>query len=190
MLKVPVAGRVKTRLGQDIGMTTSAWWFRHQTKTLLRNLEDPRWDLILAVSPDRTGMNFRGWHYTLTRFPQGHGTLGDRMKRILTLHSRGPIVLIGADIPNIKKQDIRCAFEKLGTHKFVFGPAFDGGYWLVGAKRVGEMPLTLFQDVRWSTSNALEDTLKTLGTSSVGYVRQLQDIDTLADLEIFVGKAK
>ncbi len=42
MLKLPQAGRVKTRLGAQIGMTASAWWFRHQSAALLRRLQDPR----------------------------------------------------------------------------------------------------------------------------------------------------
>ena len=49
MVKEPRPGRVKTRLGRDIGLTTAAWWFRHQTRRLIRRLTDPRWDLILAV---------------------------------------------------------------------------------------------------------------------------------------------
>ena len=52
MVKEPRPGRVKTRLGRDIGMTAAAWWFRHQTHKILRQLQDPRWELILAVSPD------------------------------------------------------------------------------------------------------------------------------------------
>jgi glycosyltransferase A (GT-A) superfamily protein (DUF2064 family) len=53
MVKEPVPGRVKTRLGRGIGMVPAAWWFRHQTARLIRRLEDPRWELVLAVTPDR-----------------------------------------------------------------------------------------------------------------------------------------
>ena len=52
MVKEPRAGRVKTRLGRDIGMTGAAWWFRHQVSRLLREVQDPRWELILSVAPD------------------------------------------------------------------------------------------------------------------------------------------
>mgnify|MGYP000911862044 CR=1 FL=1 len=47
MVKEPHPGRVKTRLGRDIGLTASAWWFRHQVAGLLRRIEDPRGDLSL-----------------------------------------------------------------------------------------------------------------------------------------------
>ena len=59
MLKEPHPGRVKTRLGRGLGMVGAAWWFRHQTGGLLRRLQDPRWELMLAVSPDVEGMNSR-----------------------------------------------------------------------------------------------------------------------------------
>ena len=75
MLKEPRPGRVKTRLGRDIGMGAAAWWFRHQTGRLLRRLEDPRWQLILAVAPDRDGLQSRVWPAHLPRLPQGGGDL-------------------------------------------------------------------------------------------------------------------
>ena len=53
MLKELHAGYVKTCLGKDIGMVDSAWWFRHQTRRLLRILRDPQWMITLAVSPDK-----------------------------------------------------------------------------------------------------------------------------------------
>ena len=51
MVKEPHPGRVKTRLGRELGMIAAAWWFRHQVARLLRRVEDPRWRLVLAVSP-------------------------------------------------------------------------------------------------------------------------------------------
>ena len=59
MVKEPHPGRVKTRLGRDIGLTASAWWFRHQVGALLRRLGDPRWDTIIAVAPGVGGLTRR-----------------------------------------------------------------------------------------------------------------------------------
>ncbi len=52
MLKEPRPGRVKTRLGRDIGKIAATWWFRHQSARLIRSLRDPRWQIVLAVAPD------------------------------------------------------------------------------------------------------------------------------------------
>ncbi|MEQ9692675.1 TIGR04282 family arsenosugar biosynthesis glycosyltransferase [Shimia sp. SDUM112013] len=182
MVKEPRPGRVKTRLGQDIGMTRSAWWFRHQSAALLRRLVDPQWDVFLAVSPDGEGMSSRVWPPKFPRLPQGSGDLGDRMARMFQTVPAGPVCIIGADIPGIQRQHIAQAFLALGNHDAVFGPAMDGGFWLTGLKRVGPVPVDLFKDVRWSTRHALADSLATLKGKRIAMVAALQDVDTYADL--------
>lgn len=182
MVKEPHPGRVKTRLGRDIGMVGAAWWFRHQTRSLIRRLRDPRWQVVLAVSPDREGVLSRVWPADLPRAPQGRGDLGDRMGRMLRDAPKGPVCLIGADIPGITKAHIAGAFKALGPAQMVFGPAPDGGYWLVGAQRYGALPRGLFCDVRWSTEHALADTLASIPGCRVTLLEPLRDVDTVADL--------
>jgi len=183
MVKEPLAGRVKTRLGREIGMTTAAYWFRHQVAALLRRLDDPRWELVVAVSPDHAGLSSRIWPAHLPRIAQGRGNLGARMKRQM-LARRAPVLIIGADIPGINCQSVAHAFGLLARHDFVFGPAPDGGYWAVGAHRLGRpLPPQLFEGVRWSTQFALADTLASLGGASYALAANLDDIDTLDDLK-------
>ena len=51
MLKEPIPGEVKTRLGKDIGMTKAAWWFRHNALNLIKHLSaEATWETILALS--------------------------------------------------------------------------------------------------------------------------------------------
>lgn len=182
MLKEPRVGRVKTRLGREIGMVEAAWWFRHQTERLLRRLEDPRWRLVLAVAPDRAGMTSRVWPAHLPRVAQGGGDLGDRMGRILRGMPPGPICIIGGDIPGVRKGHLVKAFKVLGDHDAVFGPAEDGGFWLVGMKRVARPPAGLFRGVRWSTEDALADSVASLPGCRVGFCDRLRDVDRAADL--------
>lgn len=183
MVKEPRPGRVKTRLGRDLGMIGAAWWFRHQTARLLRRLADPRWDLILAVAPDVEGLKSRVWSEALPRVPQGAGDLGDRMGRIFRSLPPGPVVIIGGDIPGITPAHINRAFTALGRAEAVLGPAPDGGYWLIGLKRTFSVQQSLFSGVRWSSEYAMADTVASLGTPNVAYVDTLQDVDTLADLK-------
>lgn len=182
MIKEPRPGRVKTRLGRDIGMVGAAWWFRQQTACLLRLLQDPRWDLVLAVSPDHEGLSSRIWPAHLERMPQGVGDLGDRMARVFRSRPQGPVCIIGADIPGITKPHIARAFRALGDHDAVFGPAPDGGYWLIGLKRVAPPPATLFREVRWSSEHALADTVATLPGLRIARIDTLQDVDRATDL--------
>ena len=183
MVKEPRPGRVKTRLGRDIGMTTSARWFRHQVKALLRRVQSPKWDVVLAVAPDVAGMTSRVWPEHLCRIPQGRGDLGARMARILRFMPPGPVCIIGADIPGITSAKIEQAFAALGAHEAVFGPADDGGYWLIGMKRTGGVPIDVLTGVRWSTEDALADSARSLGNMRIAHVATLRDVDTLSDLK-------
>jgi rSAM/selenodomain-associated transferase 1 len=182
MLKEPRVGRVKTRLGRDIGMVRAAWWFRHQSASLLRRLRDPRWQLVLAVAPDREGMQSALWPDDLNRWPQGRGSLGDRMTGIFRTAPKGPVCIIGSDIPGIQRSHISSAFTALGAQDAVFGPAPDGGYWLIGLKHPRAAPPGLFAGVRWSSEHALSDTVATLRGYRIGQIETLRDVDSAQDL--------
>ncbi len=181
MLKDPRPGRVKTRLGREIGMVPAAWWVRHEYARLLRRLDDPRWRLVLAVAPD-TALTSRAWPPHLRRVAQGHGDLGVRMGRLLRTARAGPVLLVGGDIPDLTEKHIARAFTALGGHDAVFGPATDGGFWLVGLKHPGAAPATLFECVRWSTRHALADSLATLPDRRIALADTLSDVDTATDL--------
>lgn len=182
MVKRPRPGRVKTRLGRDIGMVPAAWWVRHQTVRLLRRLDDPRWQLVLAVSPDSAVHDRYAWPAHLPRLGQGRGDLGARMGRLLRAMPPGPVLIVGGDIPALGRAHVARAFAALGRHDAVFGPATDGGYWGVGLRRTGAVPAGIFDGVRWSTEHALADTLATIPGLRVGLVDRLSDVDTAADL--------
>lgn len=183
-LKEPRPGRVKTRLGREIGMADAAWWFRHQSARLIRRLgADRRWRTVLAVSPDREGLSSRIWPAHLPRWPQGRGDLGDRMGRVLRGMPPGPVIIIGADIPGVTPAYIADGFHLLGRHDALLGPAPDGGYWMIGLRRGGRaVPAGLFHGVRWSSPHALADTLASLAPLDVGFGATLRDVDAAADL--------
>lgn len=110
---------------------------------------------------------------------QGTGDLGTRMQRLLDTAPPGPAIIIGSDIPDITTRHIADAFERLRDHDAVFGPAPDGGYWLVGLRRVPRVP-RIFADVRWSGPHALSDTLANLSGFRVALAAELADVDDLA----------
>ncbi len=184
MVKEPRAGRVKTRLAQGIGTVGAAWWYRHQVAETIRVLRDPRWRLVLAMTPDGAGP-VRMWPRGSVIVAQGGGDLGQRMHRLLTGFPGGPTVIIGSDIPGITPDHVWRAFRALGRADAVFGPAEDGGYWLVGLKNRRAAPPALFDGVRWSGPHALADTLDTLGGLTFALTDTMRDVDTTADLSAF-----
>ncbi len=183
-LKEPRPGRVKTRLARGLGAVPAAWWFRHQAARLIRRVgRDRRWRTVLAVTPDREGMASRVWPPDLARLPQGPGDLGARMARAFAAMPPGPVVIVGADIPALGAAHVAEGFRLLGRHEAVLGPSDDGGYWMIGLRRGGRaVPAGLFRGVRWSTPDALADTLAGLAPLDVGFAPVLADVDEAADL--------
>jgi glycosyltransferase A (GT-A) superfamily protein (DUF2064 family) len=103
---------------------------------------------------------------------------------------RGPVCVVGADIPDLKKHHIARAFGALGASDAVFGPALDGGYWLIGFKNARPAPPRLFENVRWSSEHALADTVATIPGFRISYVDTLRDVDRLVDLRMTADKAR
>ncbi|MFV2003029.1 MAG: DUF2064 domain-containing protein, partial [Paracoccaceae bacterium] len=85
-------------------------------------------------------------------------------------------------IPGLVRGHVWRAFRALGDHDAVFGPATDGGYWLVGMKRIRPSPPALFTNVRWSGEHALTDSIATLAGHRFALVDRLSDVDRGADL--------
>jgi len=175
--RAPRLGTVKRRLAADIG-PRAALRFHVGTLTALLNglLRDGRWNVVLAQTPDQARFPLRlrpGLH----RIGQGRGDLGARMGRAVAGYGR--VVLVGSDIPDAGAADIAAAFRALGTAQAVFGPALDGGYWLIGLgpRRPGD----LFGSTRWSTPQTLADTLRQFQRHRVTLLRTLSDVDTLED---------
>ena len=181
LVKDPAPGRVKTRLGRDIGMVSAAWWFRHQTLRLIRETSDPRWRTVLSIAPDPAVQTSRFWPAGCERRPQGSGNLGDRMVCALTDAMPGPALLIGGDIPHVTRKEIARAFEHLRHHDAVLGPSPDGGFWAVGLAGPTP-PQRIFEDARWSTEHALQDTLNGLRGHRVALTSTRADVDIIDDL--------
>lgn len=180
-LKAPRLGQVKSRLAAGIGWQAAMRFHRAQAQRLIRALaRDRRWRTTLWLTPrvalghrDLPGMN-------LCRFDQGRGDLGQRMARPFRRLPRGAVVLVGGDIPDLDAAIVARAFFLLGGHDAVFGPAQDGGFWLVGFNN-SSRSRAAFANVRWSTRFALGDTIAGLDHARVALLPALADIDTPAD---------
>lgn len=180
-VKAPVIGRCKTRLAKDIGAGRAIAFYRHATKRLTGELAGNKsWQTILAIDP-YTALSASLWPSNIARISQGSGDLGARMGAVFRQMPPGPVIIIGSDTPHISRRHIAEAFDRLNRKDAVFGPAADGGYWLIGLNR--QKPAAhLFDAVRWSSAHTLEDTIASLPKFfQVGYLPTLHDVDTGAD---------
>lgn len=180
MVKEPVAGRVKTRLARGMGIALATSFYRHAVASIVARLNNPRrWTLVLAVTPDAVCHTPALPGPKRARGPQGRGDLGQRMQRVIDRAPRGPVIVIGSDVPGITTGDIANAFQRLEAHAAVIGPSPDGGYWLIGLNRRPRR-LRPFRNVRWSTDTALAGTLRNLAGLSVARLSEKADIDDAA----------
>jgi len=171
--RTPRRGAVKRRLAAAIGDAEALRFHRLMLAALVRRLaRDARWRTVLCV----TAGAYR-WPRTVPRFAQARGGLGVRMARAIAAMPPGPVLLVGSDIPGIRPAHIARAFRALAARDVVFGPAGDGGYWLLGV-RTRHLLDRLFDDVRWSTARALADTIANIPPG-----RAYALVDTLSDVD-------
>jgi glycosyltransferase A (GT-A) superfamily protein (DUF2064 family) len=177
-VRAPQLGGGKRRLAREIGDVATLRFERLMLALLLRRLaRDRRWHLRIAVTPDNARRHARHWRRGIPAVGQSRGDLGVRMRRALTACSPGPVVLVGADIPALTAYQVAAAFRLLGGCDLVFGPAADGGFWLVGARGRAHLS-ALSERIRWSGPHALADTLAGLPRRvTVGFAERLEDVD-------------
>jgi len=180
----PKGGDVKTRLAghltdaERLGLYTA---LLEATIGKLKDIENV--DAFISYTPPEGGDYFR--EFGLGMFPQSGGNIGRRMHRALDRvleNGYRKAVLVGVDIPGLSARTVLQAFELLSEHDVVFGPARDGGYYLVGLKVPEEK---IFKDIEWSTENTLRQSIQKAKASgkSIACTEELSDIDTAEDIK-------
>jgi glycosyltransferase A (GT-A) superfamily protein (DUF2064 family) len=180
MAKVAVLGRVKTRLGREIGGVEALRFYRATRRVVLLRLQrDPRFRTIVAIDP--ATMRDRALP-RVYQIGQVKGDLGRRMGALLAVSGTAPVILIGTDIPGVRADPIAKAFYRLKGASAVIGPADDGGFWLYGARRVPRLVIP-FDGVRWSAPETRADVVRNLGAARWAEGQTLSDVDSADDLK-------
>lgn len=164
--RFPVAGKVKTRLIPALGAEGAAALHRRLVLRTLRTAhalcQSQNVELEIRFAGD-DGNEMQHWlgDGWLCR-PQCEGDLGQRMAGAFadSFREGSPAtVIIGSDCPSLTPEVLSSAFDSLKTNPVVFGPATDGGYYLVGLTRL--VP-EIFQSVTWGTETVLAQSLEKL----------------------------
>ncbi|MFN3916731.1 MAG: TIGR04282 family arsenosugar biosynthesis glycosyltransferase [Flavobacteriales bacterium] len=118
---------------------------------------------------------------------QVNGDLGEKMKFAFEASFESgyeKVVIIGSDCPLLESRHIEQSFELLQFNDVVFGPARDGGYYLLAMRRL--IP-ELFSGISWSTDTVLKDSQKKLKMQGISFVslETLSDVDEEKDLHDF-----
>lgn len=186
MLRLPVAGQVKTRLIPALGAEGACRLYRAMVEDLLEQVLASGLPLQLMFTGGSAEQLPRSWRRAAQRLcPQQGADLGARMAHALATgcETAAQVVLIGSDIPDMTTQTLHTAFAALQDHAVVLNPAVDGGYCLLGLNRGIDLA-PLFRDMPWSTDQVLAITQHRLADLGhrVHLLPPLRDIDTPADL--------
>jgi rSAM/selenodomain-associated transferase 1 len=178
----PELGKVKTRLAKTIGDEAALDIYKfllEHTKQVTQNLSCDK-AVYYSVKVRENDI----WDATTYQKHQQEGSdLGVRMLNAFQqAFSRGyeKVVIIGSDLPDVTSEHINNAFEKLSSNDVVMGPAEDGGYYLLGIKK---LHANIFQHKDWGTSTVRKDTLNDLQNESVHLLETLNDVDVFDDIK-------
>jgi rSAM/selenodomain-associated transferase 1 len=181
-LKFPVVGKVKTRLGKDIGMDNACRIYSSIIRNLVKELNEFRPAVFSA--DEKYVPNFKRFFPGVCVYSQQGDNLGERLCTAFSfgLSSNEKMLIIGGDTPDVLRSDITAAYSALDYCDCVLGPCFDGGYYLIGLKKNN---FRIFEDISWSSEFVVLQTLQRL--DEIGYKVSLldkkRDIDTLSDLK-------
>jgi rSAM/selenodomain-associated transferase 1 len=188
-LKAPRPGTVKTRLAASVGEAEAVRIYRGLAERQLNALErKPDRRIEIHYAPEGAESEMRAWlGEDLDCLPQCEGDLGDRLAYAVERAFQSGakhVFCLGADCPALEESHIQQAGKALRDVDVVFGPATDGGYYLLALKACHPC---LFRDIPWSTSNTLEVSRLRASAAglSVALLKQESDVDTLEDWQRF-----
>ena len=189
--KAPVPGTVKTRLVPHLSPEEATDLYRCFLKdriTAIQTLTGVA--LAIAYTPADARETFVPFSQNgLRLFPQKGKNLGERLNNIFVeklADGFDAVSIIDSDTPDLPVSAVQESFARLMSDQtdVVFGPCYDGGYYLVGMRRPHP---ELFANIPWSTDKVLEKTLKRARKFGVmaDLLPRWNDLDTIEDLIAF-----
>lgn len=178
----PELGKVKTRLAMTIGEAQALSIYKLLLDHTERVVRDVDCDKALFYSDTINDNDI--WDPAIyQKHLQDGQDLGERMHSAFThafKNNYKKAVIVGSDLYDLRSEHIEEAFIRLDNHDAVIGPAEDGGYYLLG---MNSLHTEVFFNKSWGKSTVLEDTMQDLDHINVHLLEELNDIDTVEDLE-------
>lgn len=175
-------GKVKTRLAKTIGDQSALNIYNYlleHTEHVLKSI-----DCAKAVFYSNAIENHDLWDSANYHKCLQHGDdLGAKMNNAFQFgfnEKYSKVIIVGSDLPDLNKYHINKAFEQLDNYDMVIGPAKDGGYYLLGMKKMNE---SIFKNKDWGTDSVFRDTMNDLKNENVFLLDVLNDVDTYQDIE-------
>lgn len=191
MAKPAVAGRVKTRLIGTLSAHQTAEVHSAMLDCVLERIKTHirpnciRYVLAIDYSLTCFGRAARSFDRTMTwgfhPVDQGQGHLGDRMGRVWRWLGAGAVIFMGVDSPDMPIPVLRSIIPALDGADAAIGPASDGGYWALAARKYHDC---LLRDIDWGSPRVYDQTIAGARRAGlrVAALPAWEDIDRPADL--------
>jgi uncharacterized protein len=182
-VRAPVLGKVKTRLAATMGNEKALAVYRLLLAHTYALVQDGAIPVYVYYADEVVQDDLWQGHFIVKKQQQG-GDLGERMKNafdeVFAL-SHQKVIIIGSDCYELTEAIIMDAFSALEKNDAVIGPAADGGYYLLGLRR---MIPAVFENIAWSTATVKDDTVQVLAQNNIAFslLPTLRDVDEEKDL--------
>ncbi len=192
-VKQPIAGRVKTRLADDIGSQQAATIYGSFIEDIVARFRSCADRRLLCYAPAEGTAYFQelaGAAYELWQQPEAE--LGERLRSFFADQlddTTARVIVIGSDSPTLPREYVERGFDLLDDADCVVGPATDGGYYLIGMR--GRL-LPIFAGIAWSSAAVLEQTVSRIEAcgAKLALLPVWYDVDTLDDLRLLRGHVR
>ncbi len=182
--KAPIPGTVKTRLLSVLSEEqASELHIKLATETINQAIKSQLCPVEIWCSPDTLHPFFQMFNIDLKK--QKGNNLGEQMHHALqtTLEQSSSAILIGTDCPSMTINDLDQAIDKLEQGSdVVIAPAEDGGYTLIGMKKVCR---SIFKNIDWGTSKVFDQTISKINKLDLqlNKLPKQWDVDRPEDLQ-------
>lgn len=186
MAKVPRAGNVKTRLRSLLNSEQAAEFAECLLDDTIEKAKSLNNQLVIAFSPESERVFFAEFSPPETFFIEQKGSdLGEKMFNAFEFAFRqnlDAVVMIGTDSPTFPPEFIEQAFKFLENSDAVLGKTSDGGFYLIGLRRLQK---EIFTGIEWSSEKTFEQTKKNILRTGfkLEETSDWYDVDLPQDLE-------
>ncbi len=182
-IKNPLPGKVKTRIAKVAGDKKALEIYNQLLDHTRKVTSALNHTTLYLYYTDHIARDKWSKDLFKKRIQRGND-LGERMYHALeeVLKDHPHVLLIGSDIIQLTPEILRKGFAAMENHDAVIGPSKDGGYYLLGLKKVF---LEYFSGIPWSTEIVFNKTLDRLAAHYIEpYILPLlSDVDYLEDWE-------
>ena len=185
--RYPEAGKVKTRLIPALGEKGAELLHRKMVEHTMTRVSSFEGEVEVHFTGGSHDL-MKGWLGNQFQYRrQEGGCLGERLYNSVAeafTENKKKVVVIGTDCPGLTLNHVKKAFRLLDRSDLVIGPAYDGGYYLIGLNKLFK---ELFQNITWSSSLVYRQTIKAAEQVNLqtADLEKLADIDCPADLPLW-----